>query len=71
MDEELKGKRVELIRMDDQWSKLEPGDQGTIWRVDDIGNIMVKWDNGSTLSLVPEADDFIILESRIKRFREF
>ena len=45
------GARVELIRMEDQ--QAPPiGTHGTIVGVDAIGSIMVRWDNGSTLSVV-------------------
>ena len=45
------GTRVELIRMDD--SHAPPaGTKGTVRGVDDIGSIMVAWDNGSSLSVV-------------------
>ena len=45
------GTRVRLIRMDDPYSRLEPGEEGNVIGVDDIGTIHVKWDNGSTLGL--------------------
>ena len=45
------GARVELLQMND--TQAPPiGTQGTVIGVDDIGSIMVKWDNGSTLSVV-------------------
>ena len=45
------GARVELIQMDD--IQAPPiGTQGTVIGVDDIGSIMVRWDNGSSLSVV-------------------
>lgn len=45
------GARVELVRMDDV--QAPPiGTKGTIIGVDDIGSIMVKWDTGSSLSVV-------------------
>ena len=45
------GARVELDRMDDP--QAPPiGTQGTVFGVDDIGSIMVRWDNGSSLSVV-------------------
>ena len=53
-----KGTRVELIHMDDPWSNLVPGDQGTVVGVDDAGQIMMRWDNGSSLSLIPGEDSF-------------
>ena len=38
------------------------GTFGTVLGIDDIGMILVKWDNGSTLSLIPEEDKFKIIE---------
>lgn len=46
-----KGTRVELVHMDDPYTKLQPGDQGTVNHVDDIGTIFVRWDNGSGLGV--------------------
>lgn len=45
------GTRVELIKMDDQQAP-PTGTHGTVIGVDDIGSIMVSWDNGSGLSIV-------------------
>jgi hypothetical protein len=45
------GTRVELIRMNDE--QAPPiGTRGTVRGVDDIGCIMVAWDNGSGLNVV-------------------
>ena len=45
------GTRVELIRMEDE--QAPPiGTNGTVVGVDDIGSIMVHWDNGSSLNVV-------------------
>lgn len=46
------GTRVRLTHMDDPYSRLKPGDEGSVVGVDDIGTIHVKWDNGSTLGVV-------------------
>lgn len=44
------GCRVELVQMDDP--QAPPiGTKGTVLGVDDIGSIMVKWDNGSGLNV--------------------
>lgn len=44
------GTRVELVQMDDP--QAPPiGTRGTVLGVDDIGSIMVSWDNGSGLSV--------------------
>lgn len=46
-----KGARVDLVKMDDvQAPPL--GTQGTVTGVDDIGSIMVDWDNRSKLGVV-------------------
>ena len=44
------GSRVELVRMDDPQAPAI-GTKGTVRGVDDIGSIMVAWDNGSGLSV--------------------
>jgi len=45
------GSRIELVRMDDP--QAPPiGTKGTVSGVDDIGSIMVNWDNGSSLNVV-------------------
>ena len=45
------GCRVELVRMaDEQAPPL--GTTGTVLGVDDIGSIMVQWENGSSLNVV-------------------
>lgn len=46
------GTRIELVHMDDPYSKLKPGDQGTVRVVDDIGTIFCNWDCGSSLGVV-------------------
>lgn len=45
------GCRVELISMNDPYTKIQPGDKGTVSSVDDIGTIHVNWDCGSTLGV--------------------
>ena len=50
-----KGTRVELVQMDD--TQAPPvGTKGTVRGVDDIGSIMVAWDNGSGLNVVYGVD---------------
>lgn len=50
------GARVELVRMDDV--QAPPiGTRGTVIGVDDIGSIMVHWDNGSGLSVAYGEDE--------------
>ena len=44
------GTRVELVQMDDPQAP-PVGTKGTVKGVDDIGSIMVAWDNGCGLSV--------------------
>lgn len=50
------GCRVELVRLDDPYSKLTPGERGTVVAVDDAGTVFVKWDSGSTLGVIYGVD---------------
>lgn len=52
------GTRVELISMDDPYTKLKSGDLGTVTAIDDIGTIFVAWDCGSSLGLVYGEDSY-------------
>lgn len=47
-----RGTRVKLIKMEDPYTKIEPGTKGTVTGVDDIGTIHVNWDSGSSLGIV-------------------
>ena len=56
------GSRVELIKMEDV--QAPPiGTKGTVLGVDDIGSIMVAWDNGSSLNVVYSVDKVRMLET--------
>lgn len=55
------GSRVELIKMDDK--QAPPiGIKGTVLGVDDIGSIMVAWDNGSSLNVIYGEDECKVLD---------
>ena len=56
------GTRIELIYMDDPYAPVPAGTKGTVEYVDDIGQIGMKWDNGRTLALIPEVDEFKIIK---------
>jgi hypothetical protein len=47
--------------MDDPYP-VPQGTEGTISGIDGIGQIQVKWDNGSTLSVIEGIDNFDILD---------
>jgi len=55
------GKRIQLISTDDEYTKLQYGDLGTIDYIDDVGTVFVSWDNGSKLGLIPGVDKWKIL----------
>jgi hypothetical protein len=55
--------RVRLTRSTDPHTRLAPGAEGTVVQVDDLGTVHVRWDDGSTLGLLPE-DEFEFLCTR-------
>ena len=55
------GTRVKLIKMEDDQAP-PVGTLGTVYGVDAIGSILVKWDNGSTLNVIFRED---IIEKNI------
>jgi len=55
------GTRVELVRMEDPYTTLKPGDRGTVDLVDDIGSVAITWDIGSTLGAAYRADEIRLL----------
>ena len=56
-DEYPKGTKIRLISMDGE-SQMPCGLKGEVEYVDDIGQIHVLWENGSSLALNPEVDSF-------------
>ena len=49
------GARVKLIKMEDVQAPPS-GTLGTVYGVDSIGSILVKWDNGSMLNVIFRVD---------------
>ena len=59
------GKRIRLVHTDDPWTKLRPGDMGTISDVTFLPasmggrmQVWVKWDSGSSLAMIEGKDDY-------------
>jgi hypothetical protein len=46
-----KGTRVQLVRMDDKYAP-PIGTYGTVQYVDDLGSLVMNWDNGSSLNVL-------------------
>ncbi len=55
------GTKVELLAMDDPQAP-PPRTMGEVMGVDDAGQILVRWETGSSLSLIPGVDSFRIAE---------
>ena len=57
------GDRVQLLEMNDTWSKLEKGSKGTVEKIEtDQDLIWVKWDNGEKLALLTDVDRFKVIK---------
>ncbi len=51
------GTKIELVAMDDRQAP-PAGTIGEVVAVDDAGQLMMQWQNGSGLSLIPGVDSF-------------
>lgn len=65
--EELKkkypvGTKIKLNEMRNEKYAPKPMSIGVVTLVDDIGNIHMSWDCGSSLAIIPDLDDFEILK---------
>ena len=58
-----KGTKLQMITMRNEKYPILPGTIGVVTRIDDIGNIHVRWQNGSSLAIIPEVDSFKVLEA--------
>jgi len=62
IDYSLRGTRIELVHTSDPYTKLKPGDKGTI-KFEHQDSIAVMWDCGSALSMREcDGDRFKVLE---------
>lgn len=57
MNKGIEGRRVRLLHCNDPYTKLQPGLEGEVEFVDDMGTLFVKWDNGSSLGLCRDDGD--------------
>ena len=56
-----RGTRVELLGMDDPQAP-PMRTMGEILGIDDAGQLLVRWETGSSLSLIPGVDSFCIVQ---------
>lgn len=58
-----KGTQIRLLRMNGE-EQMPYGLQGTVRLVDDIGQIHISWENGSSLPVNTEEDEFEIISQQ-------
>lgn len=56
------GTRIRLLNMPDDPNPVPAGSCGTVMAVDDAGQLLMQWDNGRSLSLLPGVDSFEVIE---------
>ncbi len=55
-----KGTKIKLIKMYDIQA-VPPNTIGIVDHIDDIGTIHINWENGSSLGLIEDKDEFEII----------
>jgi hypothetical protein len=56
------GKRVRFAHSGDPYTRLTPGTLGTVRLVDSAGTLHVKWDDGTSLGMIPGLDGYEFIE---------
>jgi len=59
------GDRIELVFINDSWTRLKPGNQGTVMKIEsetDETMVWVQWDNGERLALLDPIDKFKVIK---------
>ena len=55
------GTKIQLISMRDEKYPILSGTIGEVTHIDDAGSVHMKWENGSSLALIPEVDSFKVV----------
>ncbi len=63
------GMRIRLTEMQDPYSPVPSGTEGTVTFVDDACQIHMHWDNGSTLALIPGVDRFSVIPTPLQSLK--
>ena len=63
--------RVVLDEMPKDPDPIAPGEQATVAGYDDAGHLLVSWDNGRGLNLIPGVDKFHVVETEEELDRSF
>lgn len=59
------GDRVELVFINDSMTRLKPGDQGTVTKIENESDetlIWVQWDSGEQLALIDPIDRYKVVK---------
>ena len=59
-----KGDRVKLVHIEDEYTNIKCGTEGTVLHVDSRGTVHVKWDDGRTLGICLDVGDDLELISQ-------
>ncbi len=60
------GTRICLDSMGNDPQPIPSGTKGTVIAVDDAGQLLMKWDNGRSLSLIPGEDNFHKIQEEVQ-----
>lgn len=60
-----KGTRICLDSMGNDPQPIPSGTKGTVIAVDDAGQLLMKWDNGRTLGVIPGEDSFHKIQEEV------
>jgi fructose-1,6-bisphosphatase len=59
------GDRIELDFINDSWTRLKPGDRGTVIQIESESDetlVWVQWDNGERIALLDPIDKFNVVK---------
>ncbi|GLB29629.1 hypothetical protein LAD12857_15520 [Lacrimispora amygdalina] len=61
--------RIRLIEMNDSYSPVLPGTEGTVNFIDDQCQLHIDWDNERTLALIPGEDRFCVIQKQLQTLK--
>lgn len=61
-----KEQKIKCIKLEDSFNPVPSGTVGTVEYVDDANQIHMNWENGSSLALIPDLDEFEVIERKPK-----
>ena len=62
VDEIKIGTTLELVEMQGE-KQMPKGLRGVVTHIDDAAQVHVRWQNGSSLAIIPEVDKFMIVQN--------